>query len=161
MKSWVYLLLIGFIAVAAYKFGYYQKLLAVSDKDKQRILARLQDKSEPGSAQVTALAALTSPDTSISTVTTADADSEARVKDFFTLHPNARSLLLHSVRCTVEGCEMSGEFDGQQTDFDLMVEQLEHQPWWRYGKASQKNATNTAKGKTTYFVLRYRSVVNS
>ncbi len=161
MKSWVYLLLIGFIAVAAYKFGYYQKLLAVSDKDKQRILARLQDKSAPEPAQVTALAAVTPPATSTGTALTADADSETRVKDFFTLHPNARSLLLHSVRCTVDGCEMTGEFDGQLTDFNLMVEQLEHQPWWRYGKASQKNATNTAKGKTTYFVLRYRAVVNS
>ncbi|QPG05887.1 hypothetical protein IT774_01055 [Salinimonas marina] len=166
MKRWIYLLLIGFIAVAAYKYGYYQKLLAVSDKNTQRILMRLQEKPEPDPVQVETLTATAGQSSAAVSPYTGealadDADSEDRVKEFFTLHPNARSLLLHSVRCNIDGCELTGEFTGQVSEFELMVEQLERQPWWRYGKASQKNATNTAKGRTRYFVLRYQAVVNS
>lgn len=180
MKSWVYLVLIGFIAIAGYKFGYYHDKLAVSDEDKQRLLARFDDKPASALAVTDSRPALPTTQAAPAVLWQStlvkrqnllaaakqqkadeagqDPDSEARVKDFFTLHPNAQSLLLHSVRCTREGCELTGQYTGATDEFELMVEQLQGQPWWQYGTAMN---SSSSEGDTTFFVLRFSPLVKS
>ncbi|WP_218353873.1 hypothetical protein [Alteromonas lipotrueiana] len=161
MKSWIYLLLLGFAAIAAYKFGYYQEQLADSDEDKQRIMARLDHKP---ALLATTLESSIAPQGE-SFISSApdfedmfDSESASRIKDFFTLHPRAGELLLHSVKCSLKSCELTGEFRGTAADLNLMVEQLEHQDWWRYGKAIQNS---TLQGDTHHFTLRYRPDITS
>ena len=48
MKKWGYVLLLVFIGVAAYQFGYYQNKLLASELDKQQLFSDLknQEKSD-------------------------------------------------------------------------------------------------------------------
>lgn len=140
MKKWLYASLVAFIAVAAYKSGYYRDKLHVSDQHQQQLAADL-DKAAPRQA-------VAAPPSDAPSVTR---QQEQQLKAFFTLHPSAEHLLLHSVRCSLQGCEMSGEFSGQVQDFKAMMEQLQEESWWHFSHLT--NDSSSTDG-ITHFVVQ-------
>ncbi|WP_018984189.1 hypothetical protein [Salinimonas chungwhensis] len=55
MKKWGYGLLVLFIAVAAYQFGYYQNKLSASEQNKQRLFGNIKEQQNNAASAVMSL----------------------------------------------------------------------------------------------------------
>ena len=52
---------------------------------------------------------------------------------FFALPPNNERFVLDSVKCENGHCEITGEYDGSETELSRVIEALEQEPWWEFG----------------------------
>lgn len=173
MKPWVYIALLVFIVVAGYKFGHYQNLLANSDKAKAELFKEVQDEPRTVTSPVKVVSdsvkpadgsvdgelrqnlkswenardALHPDTTEVTTTPLRIIEAEQELTQYFTLHPDADTLLLHSVRCELKGCELTGQFEGTGEDLQKLVEPL---------KQSYTSALNSmsTQDNITYFVLQ-------
>ena len=159
MKTWLVLLLIAFALIAGYKFSGYQHQLSESKAEKERLTnvlarSRATETSElkvikPATKLVSndANATLSGSDvTSNSLVNTSAArgaqsmapelfytKTEGSLNTFFALPPNNERFVLDSVKCENGLCEITGEYDGSETELSLVIEALEQEPWWQFG----------------------------
>jgi len=171
MKPWVYIALLIFIAVAGYQFGHYQNMLATSDKAKAQLFKDVQDEPAKPAVKVVTSAvkpsaeaideplgltlrswedsrdALTQIETTLASVPLRLNATEQKLKQYFTLHPDAETLLLHSVRCELKGCELTGQFEGSGEELQKLVEPLKQS----YTSASNSMST---QDNITHFVLQ-------
>ena len=159
MKTWLVLLLIAFALIAGYKFSGYQHQLSESKAEKERLTnvlarSRATETSElkvikPATKLVSndANATLTGSDVTsnslMDTSATRGAQSmapelfytktEGSLNTFFALPPNNERFVLDSVKCENGLCEITGEYDGSETELSLVIEALEQEPWWQFG----------------------------
>ena len=153
MKTWLVLLLIAFALVAGYKFSGYQHQLSESNAEKERLTnvlarSRATETSElkvikPAAKLVKNEVATTNSDTSIVDeeqasvqVVTPDlfyTKTEGSLNTFFALPPNKERFVLETVKCGNGLCEITGEYDGSETELSLVIEALEREPWWQFG----------------------------
>ncbi|MEE3129993.1 MAG: hypothetical protein VX318_04955 [Pseudomonadota bacterium] len=159
MKTWLVLLLIAFALIAGYKFSGYQHQLSESKAEKERLTnvlarSRATETSElkvikPATKLVSndANATLTGSDVTsnslIDTSATRGAQAmapelfytktEGSLNTFFALPPNNERFVLDSVKCENGLCEITGEYDGSETELSLVIEALEQEPWWQFG----------------------------
>lgn len=159
MKTWLVLLLIAFALIAGYKFSGYQHQLSESKAEKERLTnvlarSRATETSElkvikPATKLVSndANATLTGSDVTsnslMDTSATKGAQSmapelfytktEGSLNTFFALPPNNERFVLDSVKCENGLCEITGEYDGSETELSLVIEALEQEPWWQFG----------------------------
>ena len=59
--------------------------------------------------------------------------TEGSLNTFFALPPNNERFVLDSVKCENGLCEITGEYDGSETELSLVIEALEQEPWWQFG----------------------------
>lgn len=171
MKPWVYIALLIFIAVAGYQFGHYQNMLATSDKAKAQLFKDVQDEPTKPAVKVETPAVrpsvktmdepvgqtlrdwedsrdtLTQMSAAVASVPLRLNATEQKLKQYFTLHPDAETLLLHSVRCELKGCELTGQFEGSGEELQKLVEPL------RQSYTSASNSMST-QDNITHFVLQ-------
>ena len=159
MKTWLVLLLIAFALIAGYKFSGYQHQLSESKAEKERLTnvlarSRATETSElkvikPATKLVSndANATLTGSDVTsnglMDTSATRGAQAmapelfytktEGSLNTFFALPPNNERFVLDSVKCENGLCEITGEYDGSETELSLVIEALEQEPWWQFG----------------------------
>ncbi|MCZ8531022.1 hypothetical protein [Alteromonas sp. PRIM-21] len=153
MKTWLVLLLIAFALVAGYKFSGYQHQLSESNAEKERLTnvlarSRATETSElkvikPAAKLVKNEVATTNSDTSVVDeekasvqVVTPDpfyTKTEGSLNTFFALPPNKERFVLETVKCGNGLCEITGEYDGSETELSLVIEALEREPWWQFG----------------------------
>lgn len=159
MKTWLVLLLIAFALIAGYKFSGYQHQLSESKAEKERLTnvlarSRATETSElkvikPATKLVSndANATLSGSDVTsnslMDTSATRGAQSmapelfytktEGSLNTFFALPPNNERFVLDSVKCENGLCEITGEYDGSETELSLVIEALEQEPWWQFG----------------------------
>jgi len=159
MKTWLVLLLIAFALIAGYKFSGYQHQLSESKAEKERLTnvlarSRATETSElkvikPATKLVSndANATLTGSDVTsnslMDTSATRGAQSmapelfytktEGSLNTFFALPPNNERFVLDSVKCENGLCQITGEYDGSETELSLVIEALEQEPWWQFG----------------------------
>ena len=159
MKTWFVLLLIAFALIAGYKFSGYQHQLSESNAEKERLTnvlarSRATETSElkvikPATKLVSndANATLSGSDVTsnslIDTSATRGAQAmapelfytktEGSLNTFFALPPNNERFVLDSVKCENGLCEITGEYDGSETELSLVIEALEQEPWWQFG----------------------------
>ena len=159
MKTWLVLLLIAFALIAGYKFSGYQHQLSESKAEKERLTnvlarSRATETSElkvikPATKLVSndANATLTGSDVTsnslMDTSATRGAQSmapelfytktEGSLNTFFALPPNNERFVLDSVKCENGLCEITGEYNGSETELSLVIEALEQEPWWQFG----------------------------
>jgi len=159
MKTWLVLLLIAFALIAGYKFSGYQHQLSESKAEKERLTnvlarSRATETSElkvikPATKLVSndANATLSGSDVTsnslIDTSATRGAQAmapelfytktEGSLNTFFALPPNNERFVLDSVKCENGLCEITGEYDGSETELSLVIEALEQEPWWQFG----------------------------
>ena len=159
MKTWLVLLLITFALIAGYKFSGYQHQLSESNAEKERLTnvlgrSRATQTSElkiikPAAKLVTHEAEETQPNVGIEKEGLTETDitnavepivpdvfytkTEGSLNTFFALPPNNERFALDSVKCENGLCEISGEYDGSETELSLVIEALEKEPWWQFG----------------------------
>ncbi|MHC6647224.1 hypothetical protein ACYTPF_11695 [Alteromonas sp. HB246098] len=153
MKTWLVLLLIAFALVAGYKFSGYQHQLSESNAEKERLTnvlarSRATETSElkvikPAAKLVKNEVATTNSDTSVVDeeqasvqVVTPDpfyTKTEGSLNTFFALPPNKERFVLETVKCGNGLCEITGEYDGSESELSLVIEALEREPWWQFG----------------------------
>ena len=159
MKTWLVLLLIAFALIAGYKFSGYQHQLSESNAEKERltnVLARSRATETSELKVIKPAAKLVSNDANV-TLTGSDVTSnslmdtsatrgaqsmapelfytktEGSLNTFFALPPNNERFVLDSVKCENGLCEITGEYDGSETELSLVIEALEQEPWWQFG----------------------------
>ena len=159
MKTWLVLLLIAFALIAGYKFSGYQHQLSESKAEKERLTnvlarSRATETSElkvikPATKLVSndANATLTGSDVTSNSLLDTSATrgaqamapelfytkTEGSLNTFFALPPNNERFVLDSVKCENGLCEITGEYDGSETELSLVIEALEQEPWWQFG----------------------------
>lgn len=153
MKTWLVLLLIAFALVAGYKFSGYQHQLSESNAEKERLTnvlarSRATETSElkvikPAAKLVKNEVATTNSDTSVVDeeqtsvqVVTPDpfyTKTEGSLNTFFALPLNKERFVLETVKCGNGLCEITGEYDGSESELSLVIEALEREPWWQFG----------------------------
>ena len=159
MKTWLVLLLIAFALIAGYKFSGYQHQLSESKAEKERLTnvlarSRATETSElkvikPATKLVSndANATLTGSDVTSNSLMDTSATrgaqamapelfytkTEGSLNTFFALPPNNERFVLDSVKCENGLCEITGEYDGSETELSLVIEALEQEPWWQFG----------------------------
>ena len=159
MKAWLVLLLIAFALIAGYKFSGYQHQLSESKAEKERLTnvlarSRATETSElkvikPATKLVSndANATLTGSDVTSNSLMDTSATrgaqamapelfytkTEGSLNTFFALPPNNERFVLDSVKCENGLCEITGEYDGSETELSLVIEALEQEPWWQFG----------------------------
>lgn len=159
MKTWLVLLLIAFALIAGYKFSGYQHQLSESKAEKERLTnvlarSRATETSElkvikPATKLVSndANATLTGSDVTSNSLMDTSATrgaqamapelfytkTEGSLNTFFALPPNKERFVLDSVKCENGLCEITGEYDGSETELSLVIEALEQEPWWQFG----------------------------
>ena len=159
MKAWLVLLLIAFALVAGYKFSGYQHQLSESNAEKERLTdvlarSRATETSElkvmkPAAKLVknevaTAKSSTTVADEEQASVKTDDSAqvltpdpfytrTEGSLNTFFALPTNKERFVLETVKCGNGLCEITGEYDGSETELSLVIDALEREPWWQFG----------------------------
>tara|TARA_B100000519_G_scaffold154759_1_gene135995 strand:+ start:487 stop:1107 length:621 start_codon:yes stop_codon:yes gene_type:complete len=159
MKTWLVLLLIAFALIAGYKFSGYQHQLSESKAEKERLTnvlarSRATETSElkvikpatklvSNDANVTLTGSDVTSNSLMDTSATRGAQSmapelfytktEGSLNTFFALPPNNERFVLDSVKCENGLCEITGEYDGSETELSLVIEALEQEPWWQFG----------------------------
>ena len=155
MKAWLVLLLITFTLIAGYKFSGYQHQLSESNAEKERLTtvlarSRVTETSELKVIKPAAkLAKSETPRTDIDDnelVSMQAAESahsilpdpfykktEGSLNTFFALPSNKERFMLESVKCGNGLCEITGEYDGSETELSLVIAALEKEPWWQFG----------------------------
>ena len=159
MKTWLVLLLIAFALVAGYKFSGYQHQLSESNAEKERLTSvlarsRATETSElkvikPAAKLVknevaTANSGISVVDEEQASVQAADSvqpgtpdpfytKTEGSLNTFFALPTNKERFVLETVKCGNGLCEITGEYDGSETELSLVIEALEREPWWQFG----------------------------
>ncbi|PRO67629.1 hypothetical protein [Alteromonas gracilis] len=61
-------------------------------------------------------------------------ETEGSLTTFFLLPPNNERFVLSSVKCENGLCELVGEYDGSEAELSSIIEALEREPWWHFGK---------------------------
>lgn len=61
-------------------------------------------------------------------------ETEGSLTTFFSLPPNNERFALSSVKCENGLCELVGEYDGSEAELSSIIEALEREPWWHFGK---------------------------
>ena len=160
MKTWFVLLLIAFALIAGYKFSGYQHQLSESNADKERltnVLARSRATETSELKVIKPAAKLVSNEASATLSDTSKAKSgvmnaapvaenaqimapevfytrtEGSLNMFFALPPNSERFVLDSVKCENGYCEVTGEYNGSETELSRVIEALEQEPWWEFG----------------------------
>ncbi|CAI3968706.1 MAG: hypothetical protein QUV19_01825 [Alteromonas macleodii] len=160
MKTWLVLLLIAFALIAGYKFSGYQHQLSESNAEKERLTnvlarSRATETSElkvikPAAKLVSNEAGTVLLDTSVTkngemnVAPVAEnvqimapevfyTKTEGSLNTFFALPPNNERFVLDSVKCENGHCEITGEYDGSETELSRVIEALEQEPWWEFG----------------------------
>ncbi|MED5332136.1 MAG: hypothetical protein VX735_04795, partial [Pseudomonadota bacterium] len=59
--------------------------------------------------------------------------TEGSLNTFFALPPNNERFVLDSIKCENGHCEITGEYDGSETELSRVIEALEQEPWWEFG----------------------------
>ncbi len=160
MKTWFVLLLIAFALIAGYKFSGYQHQLSESNAEKERltnVLARSRATETSELKVIKPAAKLISNETSATPSDFRNANdgvmdaaptakntqmiapdvfytkTEGSLNTFFALPPNNERFVLDSVKCENGHCEITGEYDGSETELSRVIEALEQEPWWQFG----------------------------
>ena len=160
MKTWFVLLLIAFALIAGYKFSGYQHQLSESNAEKERltnVLARSRATETSELKVIKPAAKLISNETSATSSDSRNANNgvmdsaptakntqmiapdvfysktEGSLNTFFALPPNNERFVLDSVKCENGHCEITGEYDGSETELSRVIEALEQEPWWQFG----------------------------
>ena len=160
MKTWLVLLLIAFALVAGYKFSGYQHQLSESNAEKERLTnvlarSRATETSElkvikPAAKLISNEVSATRSGISVTNTGAVDAASSAKnapitapevfytktegsLNTFFALPPNNERFVLDSVKCENGHCEITGEYDGSETELSQVIDALEQEPWWEFG----------------------------
>lgn len=143
MKPWLVIIIVLFIAVAGYQFGYYHGKLTRSNAEKHRLNSvlertRTQTSSElkvtrpplveeamPSNTDENASDAITQRNIALR--------SEYQLAAFFTDHPNGKRFSLSKLKCSTEQCHFAGEYTGDKADFSRFLDDLKAQSWWQEG----------------------------
>ena len=158
MKAWLGLLLIAFTLIAGYKFSGYQHQLSESNAEKERLTtvlerSRATEASELKVIKPAAKLAKTESkaprlvdvdDTELASAQFAQSThsilpdsfykkAEGSLNNFFALSPNKERFMLESVKCGNGLCEITGEYDGSETELSSVIAALEKEPWWQFG----------------------------
>lgn len=147
MQKWGYLLLLAFIGVAAYQFGYYQNKLSVSEKSKQLLLGEMEQRSRLDAAP-SAHGNQISP----ALDDNSSASTQRKQKDTLTLHPSKEYLLLHAVTCEQEGCRLTGQYQGKPETLRVMLGQMQRAPWWTHQSLPDESDSDS---DPTFFVAQF------
>lgn len=158
MKAWLVVLLIAFTLIAGYKFSGYQHQLSESNAEKKRLTTVLERSraTEASELKVIKPAAKLAKseskaprlvdvdDTELASTQFAQnthsilpdsfyKKTEGSLNNFFALSPNKERFMLESVKCGNGLCEITGEYDGSETELSLVIAALEKEPWWQFG----------------------------
>ncbi|AXT38837.1 hypothetical protein D1814_09180 [Alteromonas sp. BL110] len=159
MKTWLVLLLIAFALVAGYKFSGYQHQLSESNAEKERLTnvlarSRATETSELKVMKPAAKLVKNDVETTLSAISVAGEEqasvqavdsvqpatsdpfytkTEGSLNTFFALPPNKERFVLETVKCGNGRCEITGQYDGSETELSLVIEALEKEPWWQFG----------------------------
>lgn len=150
MQKWGYILLLAFIGVAAYQFGYYQNKLSVSEKSKQQLLGEMERRSKLNAGPSINDATLSTP--TAKREKNSAASIQNKQKDAFTLHPSKEYLLLHAVTCEQEGCRLTGQYQGKPETLRVMLDQMQLAPWWTYQSLPDESDSDS---DPTFFVAQF------
>ncbi|MBB68254.1 hypothetical protein [uncultured Alteromonas sp.] len=146
MKPWVVIVLILFIAVTGYQFGFYHGKLASSNVEKERLNTVLERSRTTASSNLRVIKA--TPQMSgeahgqtsdgAHTLATNEPLSDLQVQneitEFLAFHPSGQKLTLNTFECTQSECEFTGEYSGSHAGFKRMLNDLKAQSWWHFGE---------------------------
>ena len=146
MKPWVVIVLILFIAVTGYQFGFYHGKLASSNVEKERLNTVLERSRTTASSNLRVIKATpqmsgeahAQPPTSAHILATNEDLFEFKVQneitEFLAFHPSGQKLTLNTFQCTRSECEFTGEYSGSHAGFERMLDDLKSQSWWQFGE---------------------------
>lgn len=126
MKNWILVLLVGFIAVAGYQFGFYRGKLVASAAEKARIndvLTRSRIHEQPSIRH----GARPFPQPSVV------------LTEFLSAHPNGKAFTLTAFQCDVsEACEFTAQYTGDNDGFTRLIQDLQQQDWWHFNESTRR-----------------------
>lgn len=152
MKLWVGIVLVLFIAVAGYQFGFYHGKLTASTAEKVRLNSLLtRERSHaPGDLRVMKGLAQTHSNNQAKQggadatgerdrSTDKDSNGERQLIAYLQQHPQGQTLTVSAFACVNEICEFSARYAGKQEDFSRLLHDLQRQSWWRYQEAERSS----------------------
>ena len=102
--------------------------------DKQLSDKQLSNLSYTGSKQHSALPIESVKSSRLPASDNFYSETEGSLTSFFSLPPNNERFVLSSVKCENGLCELVGEYDGSEAELSSIIEALEREPWWHFGK---------------------------
>ncbi|CAD5249239.1 conserved hypothetical protein [Alteromonas sp. 38] len=158
MKPWVVIVLILFIAVTGYQFGFYHGKLASSNVEKERLNTVLERSRTTASSNLRVIKATPqmSGESNIQTPENShnfamneglsDFQVQNEITEFLAFHPSGQKLTLNTFQCTQSECEFTGEYLGSHAGFEQMLIDLKAQSWWQFGEMLE--VSNIEEGNT-------------
>ena len=102
--------------------------------DKQLSDKQLSNLSYTGSKQHSALSSGSVKSSRLPASDNFYSETEGSLTTFFSLPPNNERFVLSSVKCENGLCELVGEYDGSEAELSSIIEALEREPLWHFGK---------------------------
>lgn len=152
MKPWLVIIIMLFIAIAGYQFGFYHGKLARSDTEKFRLNSVLERTRVNVPSELKVITpSRTKGDNRLSDNSHSSGAinqrnmalrAEHQLAEFLTYHPNGKLFSLNTLKCSTDKCQFTGDYSGKQADFSRLLDDLKAQPWWQKGVAQTVKHVN-------------------
>ena len=148
MQKWGYILLLAFIGIAAYQFGYYQNKLSASEKNSRLLFGEMEQREQLNAVPSANIDKVSAPVLKVD----GSKSESAKQHNTFILHPSKEYLLLHAVTCGQKGCKLTGQYQGKPETLRVMLDQMQLAPWWTYQSLPSHGDNDS---DPTYFVAQF------
>lgn len=161
MKYCFAIVLVCFIAIAGYQFGFYHGKLVNSSAKMERLNTVLEHSRSFVTQDLNVIKATVKTSNNArhqfnsTDAATSDTDkvryARSHLIHFLDAHPNGDALTLNQLTCSVSQCEFQGEYRGSQDALARLLKDLEVQTWWQY--TATQEVTHGHSGLTQIDVI--------
>lgn len=154
MKLWVAVVLIVFIAVAGYQFGFYHGKLTASTAEKVRLNTLLTRERSHAHEDLQVMKGLSQQEAVVTATDTPkvlagaslpvlnNTEAESELIAYLRHHPHGQTLTVHAFACVQDHCEFSARYAGKTEDFTRLLHDLQQQSWWQYREAARTSSVH-------------------